>query len=91
MHGKLMRSNRGWPEIRSKSYSNRLLVDFFDPNLLLKSIEIVATIRIRIQISTYRSIYIENNLKTVDLYQKLVEFEPNFGFGSSFFDINRRF
>ena len=42
---KLMRLDRGLPKIRSKSYSNRVLIDIFDPNLLLKSIEIVATIR----------------------------------------------
>ena len=42
---KLMRLDRPPPKYRSKSYSNRLLINFFDPNLLLKSIEIVATIR----------------------------------------------
>ena len=40
-----MRLDRGRPEIRSRSYSNRLLIDFFDPNSVRESIEIVATIR----------------------------------------------
>ena len=44
-HCKLMRLDRGLPKIRSKSYSNHVLIDIFDPNLFLKSIEIVATIR----------------------------------------------
>ena len=41
---KLMRLDRGWPEIWSKSYSNWLLINFFDPNLPRS---IVATILIR--------------------------------------------
>ena len=44
MYCKLMRLDRGRPEIRSKSYSNRPLIDFFDPNLPVRSI--VATILI---------------------------------------------
>ena len=42
--GKLMRLDLGLPKIQSKSYSNRVLINIFDPNSLLKFIEIVATI-----------------------------------------------
>ena len=42
-----MQYNRGHAKIRSKSYSNRLLIDFFNPNLPVRSI--MATIWIRIQ------------------------------------------
>ena len=35
---KLMRSNRPWAKFQSKSYSNRLLIDFFDLNLGVRSI-----------------------------------------------------
>ena len=55
-----MRLDRGQPKIRSKSYSNRILIDIFDPNLLLKSIEIVATIQ---------NLGPNSNL-TLNLYQK---------------------
>ena len=48
---KLMQLDRLPVEIRFKSDSNRLLIDICDLKLLLKCIEIVATIRIRIQIS----------------------------------------
>ena len=73
-----MRLDRGRPEIRSKSYSNQLLIDFFDPNSAVQSI--VATISIR-----NPGIYIENRSilskidrfyrKSVELYRKFVEFD----------------
>ena len=40
-----MRLDRGRPEIRSKSYSNRLSINFFDPNSVRESIKIFATIQ----------------------------------------------
>ena len=42
---KLIRLDRGLPKIRSKSYSNRVLINIFDPNLPVPSI--VTTISIR--------------------------------------------
>ena len=53
-----MRLNRGRPEIRSKSYWNRLLIDFFDPNLHVRSI--VATISFRIWTEIYQKRLIYN-------------------------------
>ena len=53
---KLMRFDRGWPEIRSKLYSNRLLIDIFDPNLHVWSIVATIWIQIRIQIRIQISI-----------------------------------
>ena len=47
---KLMRLDRGRPKIRSKSYSNRLLIDFFNPNSALRSIVPTISIQIRTQI-----------------------------------------
>ena len=57
---KLMRFDRSPSKIRSKSYLNWLLINFFDPNLGVRSI--VATISIRIQ-----TIYIKSSSI---LYQK---------------------
>ena len=47
---KLMQSNRPPAKIRSKSDSNRLLIDFFDPNLAVQSIVPMIPIQIWIQI-----------------------------------------
>ena len=66
---KLMGSNRGWPKIRSKSYLNRLLINFFDPDLPVQSIVAMISIRIWTEIN--------RKLKTVDLYQKFVDFIKN--------------
>ena len=57
---KLMRLDRPPSKIRSKLYSNRLLIDFFDPNLGHQSIVLMISIQIRSFISKYRSIYIKN-------------------------------
>ena len=48
---KLMRLDRLPAKFQSKSYSNRLLIDFFDPNLPVRSIVATILIRIWIQIS----------------------------------------
>ena len=58
-----MRLDRGRPEIRSKSYSNRLLIDFFDPNLPVRSI--VATISIQIRIQIYQKILIWSKIHRI--------------------------
>ena len=55
-----MRSNQGHTKIRSKSYSNWLLIHFFDPNLHVWSIDAAISIRIWIQILILNSIYIKN-------------------------------
>ena len=47
LNGKLMQLDRPPSKIRSKSYLNWLLIDFFDPNLPVRSI--VTTISIQIQ------------------------------------------
>ena len=61
--GKLMQLEWQLSKIRSKLYSNQLLIDFFDPNLGVQSI--VATISIR-------------NPDYLDQFQsKLVEFNQN--------------
>ena len=60
---KLMRSNRGHAEIRSKSYSNRLLIYFFDPNLPVRSI--IATISIRIRIQIYQKSSILSKIRRI--------------------------
>ena len=81
---KLMRLDLGRPEIRSKLYSNRLLIDFFDPNLPVRSIVATISIRIRIQISIFNLIYIENLSKNDYYRPKLtkmaifVQIRPNF-------------
>ena len=65
-----MRLDRGRPEIGSKLYSNQLLIDFFDPNLRVRSIVETILIQIRIQISILYSIYIENSsimVKIIDI------------------------
>ena len=59
---KLMRLDRGLPEIRPKSYSNWLLIDFCNSNYVRASIEIFAMIQIR--------------TKKVRLYRKIVNFDP---------------
>ena len=68
-----MRLDRGRPEIRSKSYCNRLLIDLCDSIPAVRSI--VATISIRIQtkinqirteINQKRSIHIENLLNLIE-------------------------
>ena len=74
---KLMRLDQPPAKIHSKLYSNQLLIDFFDPNLLLKSIKIVVTIQNPCQILSSDSIEIEN----WSIYIENV----------IFFDINRRF
>ena len=89
--GKLMRSNRPPAKIRSKSFSNRLLIDFFNPNLLLKSIKIVATIQIRTQILILNLIYIKNWSKNDYYRPKMTIFDQNWQFSikfDQFFDIN---
>ena len=52
---KLMRSNRGHAKIRSKSYSNWLLIDFCDSIPAVWSIVATISIRIRTQISNLTS------------------------------------
>ena len=84
---KLMRLDWGRPEIRSKSYSNRLLIDFFDPNLMLKCIEMVAMIWIQTFMSKIRSISIKNWSKN-DYYRPKMtifeKFDQNFDINGSF-------
>ena len=66
MRSKLMRLDRGRPEIRSKLYSNRLLIEFFNPN------------RNRCDDSKSRSEFESNFefiLKMVKFDQKFVEFD----------------
>ena len=84
---KLMRLDRPPAKIRSKSYSNWLLIDFCDPNLMLKSIEIVATIWIRTFISKIRSLYIKNWSKNDYYRPKMTIFDKL----DQIFDINRSF
>ena len=52
---KLMQLDQPPAKIRSKSDSNRLLIDFFDPISAVRSIVATISIRIRAFISTYRS------------------------------------
>ena len=70
VNSKLMRSNRGQTKIRSKSYSNRLLIDFFDPNSAVKSI--VATSSIR---NLGPNLNLTLNL--IENWSNLFEFEAN--------------
>ena len=54
-----------------------LLINFFDPNLLLESIEIIATIQIRIQILILKSKFMSEfwlYIKNGRFYWKLVQF-----------------
>ena len=55
---KLMRSNRGLPKIRSKSYWNCILIDIFDPNLPVRSIVATISIQIRTEISIFNLIIV---------------------------------
>ena len=71
---KLMRLDRGRLEIQSKSYWNRLLIDFFDPNYVRTCIEIVATIR---------NLGLNSNL-TSNLYRKWSNLSQIVNFGRRF-------
>ena len=62
-----MRLDRGWPEIRSKSYWNRLLIDFCDSISAVRTIVATISIQIRNEINQIwtdiickLSIYIKN-------------------------------
>ena len=76
-----MQLDRPPAKIRSKSDSNRLLIDFFDPISAVPSI--VETISIR-----NPDHYIQSSTiligKMFDLYQKLVEIEHKLSFWTSF-------
>ena len=65
-----MRSNRGHAKIRSKSYSNWLLINIFNSNLPVRSI--VATISIQIRTQKVR------------IWAKIVNFSCRFRYKSSF-------
>ena len=67
---KLMRFNRVKSTNRLKSDSNRLLIDFFDPNLAVKSI--VATILIQ---NLDPNLNLTSNL--IENWSNLVEHEAN--------------
>ena len=56
-----MRLDRGRPEIQSKSYSNRLLIDFCNSIPAVRSIVATILIQIRTEINRKRSIYIKNS------------------------------
>ena len=58
--GKLMRLDRGRPEIQSKSYSNWLLIDFCNSIPAVRSIVATILIRIRTDINQIRMRLIEN-------------------------------
>ena len=62
VHIKRMRLDRGRPEIRSKLYSIRLLIDFFDPNLALQSIVATISIQIHTEILILNSIIVQKRL-----------------------------
>ena len=72
-----MRSNRPPAKIGSKSYSNQLLIDFFDPISAVRSIVATILIQIQIQISILNAIYIENWSKN-EYYQPKWQVRPNF-------------
>ena len=74
---KLMGSNRGHAKIWSKLYSNRLLINFFDPNVGVQSIVATISIRFWSTIGQNRSIIIDNWLIYIE--------------NVIFFDINCRF
>ena len=79
-----MRLNRPPVLICFKSYSNRLLIDFYDLNLAADFTRRDDPIRIRIRILSLDSIYVENWSNCIEnwsIYIKKV----------IFFDINRRF
>ena len=68
-----MRLDRGRPEIQSKSYSNWLLIDFFDPNLARSNL---LSRRFRFKFGPR---LIENGRfvsKISRFHQKFVDFEP---------------
>ena len=57
---KLMQLDRPWAKFRSKSYLNCLLIDFFDPNLAVRSIVATISIQLRSTIGQNRLILIDN-------------------------------
>ena len=65
-----MRSNQGHAKIWSKSYSNPLLIDFFDPNLPVRYIVMTISIQIRTQ--------------KVRILAKFIDFGRCFRYKSSF-------
>ena len=71
---KLIRCNRPPANIRSKSDSDRLLINFSDLNLAIRSIVATISFRIWIQISILNLIYIENWSKNDNFWPKMTIF-----------------
>ena len=71
-----MQLDRPWAKFWSKSYSNRLLINFFDLNLAVRSIVATISIQFRSTIGWNRSILIDNwsiyidNIIFFDIYRR---------------------
>ena len=78
LDAKLMQLDRPPAKIRSKSYSNCLLIDFCDSIPAVRSIVATISIQFRIQILILNSILYQKTsmyIKKVQLYRKLVQFD----------------
>ena len=70
-----MRLDQGRPEIRSKLYSNQLLIDIFDPNSAVQSIVATISIRFWVRIQIQISNLSPNSNPNFDFISKIVEFD----------------